>query len=85
MTGTPSKAEFEATLTRAAELEVKLKKMVMQKLELKMVLTECQDQLKKSRDRLVDAEVKLVELQTWFATGGNILGISRIFSTLLIS
>ena len=32
-----------------------------------MALTECQDQLKKSRDQLVDTEVKLFDLQTWFA------------------
>ncbi|XP_057499961.1 filament-like plant protein 3 [Actinidia eriantha] len=64
---TPSKAEFEAMLIRAAELEEKLKKMEMEKSELEMALTECQDQLKKSRDRLMDAEVKLVELQTLFS------------------
>ncbi|PSS21315.1 Filament-like plant protein [Actinidia chinensis var. chinensis] len=63
---TPSKAEFDTMLIRAAELEEKLKKMEMEKSELEMALTECEDQLKKSRYRLMDAEVKLVELQTLF-------------------
>ncbi|KAI8029551.1 hypothetical protein LOK49_LG01G02512 [Camellia lanceoleosa] len=58
------KAELDAMINRTAELEEKLEKMEMEKAELEMALTECQDQVKISRDQLMEVELKLVELQT---------------------
>ncbi|CAL5368813.1 unnamed protein product [Camellia sinensis] len=58
------KAELDAMINRTAELEEKLEKMEMEKVELEMAVTECQDQVKTSRDQLMDVELKLVELQT---------------------
>uniref|UniRef100_A0A5B6ZQ32 Putative filament-like plant protein n=1 Tax=Davidia involucrata TaxID=16924 RepID=A0A5B6ZQ32_DAVIN len=60
----PLKADLEAMINRTAELEEKLEKMEAEKVELEIALTECQDQLKTSRDRLKETEVKLAELQT---------------------
>ncbi|KAH7851331.1 hypothetical protein Vadar_009961 [Vaccinium darrowii] len=63
----PLKAEFEAMVVRIAEMEEKLEKTEMEKVERELALTECQDQLKASEDQLVQAELKLVELQTCLA------------------
>uniref|UniRef100_A0A5B6ZS90 Putative filament-like plant protein n=1 Tax=Davidia involucrata TaxID=16924 RepID=A0A5B6ZS90_DAVIN len=63
----PLKAELEAMINRTAELEEKLEKMEVEKVELEMALTKCQNQLKTSRNQLKDTEVKLAELQTQLA------------------
>lgn len=63
----PLKAKLEAMINRTVELEEKLEKMEMEKVEMDLSLAECQHQLKTSRDRLTEAETKLVELQTQLA------------------
>lgn len=60
----PLKADLEAMIYRTAELEEKLEKVEMEKMELEMDLSVCQDQVKKSNDRRIEVEAKLVELRT---------------------
>ncbi|KAL2504683.1 Filament-like plant protein 3 [Abeliophyllum distichum] len=60
----PLKAELQTLITRTAELEEKLEKVEAEKINLEMALTECQKQLKTSRDQLKETELKLVDLET---------------------
>lgn len=60
----PLKADLEAMIYRTAELEEKLEKVEMEKMELEMDLSVCQDQVKKSNERRIEVEAKLVELRT---------------------
>ncbi|XP_027341931.1 filament-like plant protein isoform X2 [Abrus precatorius] len=61
------KAEVEAMILNNAELEKKMEKMDADKLEVEMVLTECQMQLEASDSRIREAELKVAELQTQLA------------------
>ncbi|XP_059656336.1 filament-like plant protein [Cornus florida] len=67
----PLKADLEAMINRTAELEEKLEKMEVEKVELDMALHECQNQLNTSRNQLKEAEMELVELQTQLATANE--------------
>ncbi|KAI8535560.1 hypothetical protein RHMOL_Rhmol10G0183800 [Rhododendron molle] len=60
----PLKADLEAMIYRTTELEEKLEKVEMEKMELEMDLSVCQDQVKKSNERRIEVEAKLVELRT---------------------
>ncbi|XP_058186520.1 filament-like plant protein 3 isoform X2 [Rhododendron vialii] len=60
----PLKADLEVMIYRTAELEEKLEKVEMEKVELEMDLSVCRDQVKKSNDRRIEVEAKLVELRT---------------------
>lgn len=68
----PLKAELEAMTHRAANLEKKLEKVELEKIEAETALTECQKQLMISQSRLKEAEVKLVELQTQLALANKL-------------
>ncbi|XP_052191440.1 filament-like plant protein isoform X2 [Diospyros lotus] len=61
------KAELEAASSRTSELEHELEKKEMEKMELEIALTECQDQVNTLRNQLMEVEMKLVELQTQLA------------------
>lgn len=62
-----TKAELETMINRTAELEEKLEKIEEENLTLKMSLTECQDQLKESTEKLEETQVKLIELKCQLA------------------
>lgn len=61
------KAELDTMTNRTAELEAKLEKIEEEKVKLKMILTECQDQLKVSTGKLEETQVKLIELKSQLA------------------
>lgn len=56
--------ELETMIQRTAELEGKLEKMVTEKVELEMTLTECQKEIQTLKSQLLEADVKLEDLQT---------------------
>lgn len=58
------KAEVEAMVQKNAELEKKLENMEADKLEMEMILSECQMQLETSENQIRAAELKVAELQT---------------------
>ncbi|KAL6219724.1 hypothetical protein ACLB2K_007483 [Fragaria x ananassa] len=57
-------AELETMNRRIAELEAKLEKMVTEKLDLEMTLTECQKEIQTLKSQLLEADLKLEDLQT---------------------
>lgn len=61
------KEELDTMANRTAELESKLEKIEEEKVKLKMMLTECQDQLKASTGKLEETQVKLIELKSQLA------------------
>ncbi|KAM7523505.1 hypothetical protein LguiA_013407 [Lonicera macranthoides] len=65
--GVNLQAELEAMANRTVELEEKLERMETEKIKLEMALSERQDQLKLSGDRLREAEAKLLGLQNQLA------------------
>ncbi|KAJ7957074.1 filament-like plant protein [Quillaja saponaria] len=65
------KAELEAMIHRTAELEEKVEKMEADRVEVKMVLTECQEQLDLSQGRLKEAELKIAEMENQLATANK--------------
>ncbi|XVE60324.1 hypothetical protein DITRI_Ditri05aG0119800 [Diplodiscus trichospermus] len=57
------RSELEAMIHRTAELEEKLGKMEVEKAELEIALSKCQENLEASELQLRDTEIKLEELQ----------------------
>ncbi|KAM7276988.1 hypothetical protein ACFE04_018854 [Oxalis oulophora] len=60
----PLKAELSAMISRTADLEERLEKIEAENMELKISLTESEQQLEKSKRLLRESEVKLEELLT---------------------
>lgn len=63
----PLKDELEAIINRTAQLEEIIEKLVLEKEDFGIALTERENQLEISRDRLEKAEAKLLDLQAQLA------------------
>ncbi|GAB4835517.1 hypothetical protein Ancab_000426 [Ancistrocladus abbreviatus] len=74
----PLKAKLEAIINRTADLEEKLEKMEVEKLQLEIALTQCQQQLEVSQAQFKDTEAMLIELQTKLTDCKAQLQISQV-------